>query len=110
MIANCADAVCRVRFYHQSNGMLYRFLRLEDARREMCANPACCVRFYHQSSGMFYRFLRLEDARRVMERFWLCACCCRVFTLDYVEGQGVVLKISQEGVPAEANREVLVAA
>ncbi len=75
-----------------------------------CADAVCRVRFYHQSGGMFYRFLRLEAARRVMERFWLCACCCRVFTLGYEEGQGVVLKLTRKGLPADASQEILIAA
>lgn len=75
-----------------------------------CANPACRVRFHHHRRGKFYRFLELKDDATAMEHFWLCACCCQIFRLVYVEGQGVVLKLSQEELPAEASREILTAA
>ncbi len=90
-----------------------------------CANPACPTRFEHRLGGKFLRFRRdsssqgeaegLAGARspspsHTVEHFWLCARCCQVFTLVYVEGQGVVLRLSREELPADTSREILTAA
>jgi hypothetical protein len=88
-----------------------------------CANPACPTRFEHRLGGKFFRFRREPSSQgevegfagarspsHNVEHFWLCARCCQVFTLVYVEGQGVVLRLSRVELSADASREILTAA
>ncbi len=88
-----------------------------------CANPACPAYFDHRIGGKFYRFRRQEDATKDeevgemtprnshnVEHFWLCPRCCHVFTLVYIEGRGVLLRLLGKEVSADASREILTAA
>jgi hypothetical protein len=73
-----------------------------------CANPACPVRFNYRLGGKFFRFRREPDLKAVdagqgahggshnAQHFWLCARCCQIFTLVYVESGGVMMKLLQE--------------
>ena len=84
-----------------------------------CANPLCPKRFDYRLGGKFFRFRRsgfAEQARgpattdkhfHDVEHFWLCAVCCQILTLVYVEGRGVVLKLL-ESEPAKANPDFVI--
>ncbi len=88
-----------------------------------CANPVCPTHFHHRYGGKFFRFRRepsLADAAGVLgpaaigahnvEHYWLCARCCQMFTLAYVEGRGVVIKPLREDLPAIDSPKELTAA
>ncbi len=88
-----------------------------------CANPACRVRFHPRHGGKFFRFRREPGSPQVadglganlncfhnVEHFWLCALCCQFLTLVYVEGRGVMLKVSYEEFSADDAAKELTAA
>lgn len=71
-----------------------------------CANAACSESFEFQGGGVFFRFSRgnvkpsLDDGTtggignvHDVEHFWLCPRCARIYTLVYIEGTGVILKL-----------------
>jgi hypothetical protein len=82
-----------------------------------CANPACPIAFHWLGGGKFFRFRPDEENQgpknsttgapaiaigktqqaRVLHHgvrhFWLCERCSHVFTLEYSEENGVVLKL-----------------
>lgn len=61
-----------------------------------CANPECRVPFDYRQ-GRFFRFPKRHDSVETpnthsVQYFWLCAGCCREFTLQYSEDTGVLLR------------------
>lgn len=87
-----------------------------------CANPACPVRFHYRLGGKFFRFHAEIDSENEsgcstahisshnVQHFWLCACCCHLFTLVYVEGRGVMLKPLEAEMPTVDSPKYFVAA
>lgn len=88
-----------------------------------CANPCCPARFNHRGGGKFFRFRRQPEPTEMPDpgqdpadgshnvvHFWLCARCCQILTLAYMEGPGVVLVWSGEGIPAAPSMQQLSAA
>lgn len=70
-----------------------------------CANPACPTCFHWKKGGKFFRF-RQEQVNELVdstmagppnlhqvEHFWLCRRCAEMFTLVYVPGQEIVLRV-----------------
>jgi hypothetical protein len=63
----------------------------------ICANPDCHALFDYQQ-GRLFRFHKDHPASEEppnthsVQHFWLCGACCRTYTLEYQDGQGVLLK------------------
>ncbi len=84
-----------------------------------CANPACPTRFDHRLGGKFFRFRRSDGevsdlpthnrSHNVMH-YWQCARCSQVFSLTYMEGRGVPLKLVGEELAAETKQDQFAAA
>ena len=60
-----------------------------------CANPHCSAEFRYLKQGkLFLReplinsASRAKSARGVLQRYWLCAACCELFTVEN-DGQGM---------------------
>jgi len=71
-----------------------------------CANPACPIAFHWLGGGKFFRFRAGEHNQGAnssktstqacgvgVKHFWLCEQCAQVFTLEYYEETGIVLKL-----------------
>ena len=61
-----------------------------------CANPDCSKPFDYRQ-GHFFRFHKANRPdgappnTHSVQHLWLCGHCCEEYTLQYVEGHGVVL-------------------
>jgi hypothetical protein len=68
-----------------------------------CANPDCRAEFDYRQ-GRFYRFRSLHldveqpDNTHGVVHFWLCGRCSEIYSLDYVEGGGLILRLDYEQV------------
>jgi hypothetical protein len=62
-----------------------------------CANPNCSATFHHRQ-GRLFRFPKqpVEDGRPAnthsVQHFWLCEACFSMYSLEYLEREGVVLR------------------
>jgi hypothetical protein len=78
-----------------------------------CANPSCAASFDWLGGGRLFRFHRdtgkdlppdspLAGASKnhPLEHFWLCEKCSQVFTLEYKQGQGVLIRLLWPQLPA----------
>jgi hypothetical protein len=80
----------------------------------MCANPDCEMLFSY-GQGRFFRFHKSnaigEKAPNThsVQHFWLCGHCCREFTLEYLDGAGVLIK-NRPDVVGEAETARFIAA
>jgi len=81
-----------------------------------CSNPSCSKSFDWLGGGRLFRFRRkeeVEQARDVIvggtgnshhvEHFWLCEKCSQIYTLEYKEGQGVLIRLLWPELPAAEN-------
>jgi hypothetical protein len=79
---------------------------LYQAQDPKCANPACATPFYWAGGGKFFRFRpnpvasigtdsRVDSPRGIhgVRHYWLCERCSDVFTLEYAERYGVMVKL-----------------
>ena len=61
-----------------------------------CANPACRVEFNYRQGAIFRFRKQLKDGQAAkndsFQHFWLCAECAAAYRLEYLLGQGVLLK------------------
>ena len=64
---------------------------------ERCANPDCAAAFDFRR-GHIFRF-HLDNGRgserlnvHAVRHFWLCSDCCREYTLEFREGEAILLK------------------
>jgi hypothetical protein len=77
-----------------------------------CANPACLAEFDHRK-GQLFRFPKKAEDRPAdmhsVQHFWLCANCCKLYSLEYDENRGVALK-PRAGEPRSAARHFIAAA
>lgn len=66
-----------------------------------CANPSCQAEFDYRQ-GRFYRFYRrpLDDGQPAnghsVQHFWLCGRCSETYSLQGVEGRGVLIRLNFE--------------
>ena len=100
-------------------GNAMKGISLDQKNYPKCANPACTATFQWLSGGKFFRFTpdpaRPAPARPFTEQkgdgpkvkhFWLCECCCHIFTLVYDEPYGVLLTLLVPELPLPAGYEV----
>ncbi len=52
-----------------------------------CSNPSCGNPF-DSDQGSFYR-LRSSVGKPVIQRYWLCESCAKMYTLNYASGGGM---------------------
>jgi len=60
-----------------------------------CANPVCPAGFDHRKGQLFRFPKRAKDElgnTHSVQHFWLCANCSKLYSLEYIENQGVALK------------------
>ena len=62
-----------------------------------CANPTCRVEFNYRQGAIFrFRKQLIKDGQPPkddsFQHFWLCAECAEVYRLEYLPGEGVLLK------------------
>lgn len=80
-----------------------------------CANPSCSAAFDHRQ-GRLHRFpkCRAEDGppanTHSVQHFWLCATCCKTYSLRYDEDLGVTLGLQVEQSSAPEMRQFIAAA
>jgi hypothetical protein len=77
-----------------------------------CGNPACLAEFDHREGRLFRFPKRSKDQpgnTHSVQHFWLCADCSKLYSLEYVENQGVALK-ARAGVPRTGSRHFIAAA
>jgi hypothetical protein len=81
-----------------------------------CSNPSCSSSFEWLGGGKLFRFRR-ESSGKVsldspaatsgnshhVEHFWLCEKCSRTFTLEYKQGEGVLIRLLWPQLPAAEN-------
>ena len=66
-----------------------------------CANPDCQVPFDYRQ-GRLFRFHKDHLAgekppnTHSVQHFWLCSVCCGIYTLEYRDGYGVLIKVRPE--------------
>jgi hypothetical protein len=66
----------------------------------ICANPDCQVPF-DDREGRLFRFHKQHPAgerpskTRSVQHFSLCGACCGTYTLEYLDGRGVVIRGSE---------------
>ena len=66
----------------------------------ICANPDCQVPFDYREDRLF-RFHKQHPAgerpsnTHSVQHFWLCGECCQAYTLEYLDGRGVVIRGSE---------------
>jgi len=78
-----------------------------------CSNPSCVTSFDWLGGGRLFRFRRQEgtavlsdslmgrtDNSHHVEHFWLCERCSRIFTLEYRQGEGVLIRLLWPELPA----------
>jgi hypothetical protein len=78
-----------------------------------CSNPSCAESFDWLGGGRLFRFRRdaendlLAEVRlgqagdlHHMEHFWLCERCSQIFTLEYKQGEGVLIRLLWPALPA----------
>lgn len=63
----------------------------------VCANPECRTPFDYQQGRLFRFHKNHPDNEKPpnthsVQHFWLCSACCGVYTLEYQEGEGVLIK------------------
>jgi hypothetical protein len=64
-----------------------------------CANPACVTEFDHRKGRIFRFPKKAEDPRantHSVQHFWLCKDCAGSYSLEYIESQGVALRLRAE--------------
>jgi hypothetical protein len=79
--------------------------RLSQKLHPKCANPACPTAFRWLAGGKFFRFRPESTASQPehkgtptllgisgVEHYWLCERCSHVFTLEFEENKGVMLR------------------
>ena len=84
-----------------------------------CANPACPSAFHWLAGGKFFRFRmpgapNVEDAKpepqdhsHHVKHYWLCDRCSTIYSLNYEEPQGVVVRpLWAELPPAEVLKKM----
>ena len=62
-----------------------------------CANPECEVHYEYRTGRLFrFRHLKGEGPSNAhsVQHFWLCKRCSESFTLDYREGQVVLIPVN----------------
>ena len=63
----------------------------------VCANPDCHTPFDYRE-GLLFRFHKDHPAgekppnTHSVQHFWLCGACCHVYTLEYGDARGVLIK------------------
>jgi hypothetical protein len=77
-----------------------------------CANPGCLAGFDHRE-GQLFRFPKKakDQARNThsVQHFWLCAGCSKVYSLEYIENQGVAPKARLERARRDSRRFIAAA-
>jgi hypothetical protein len=81
-----------------------------------CSNPSCAESFEWLAGGKLFRFRResvakqspdapspLMDYSHHVEHFWLCEKCSQIFTLEYKQGEGVLIRLLWPSLPAAEN-------
>lgn len=80
--------------------------------RPKCANPSCAASFEWFAGGKLFRFPRGSAASEASANdplardvhttghFWLCEKCSSVYTLQYQQGRGVVIRPLWPQLPA----------
>lgn len=91
---------------------------LLQALHPKCANPACPTAFHWLGGGKFFRFRPDQPSvnpaaasfgvHNVLH-YWLCERCSCIFTLVFVEGSGVTLKVLHPELPASDVQKMLMA-
>jgi hypothetical protein len=67
----------------------------------VCANPDCHACFDYRQ-GRFFRFHKDHPAgerppnTHSVQHFWLCGVCCCLYTLEYRDARGVLIKACPE--------------
>lgn len=64
-----------------------------------CANPACPAGFDHREGQLFRFPKRAQDQptnTHSVQHFWLCGNCSKLYSLEYIENQGVALRPNPE--------------
>ena len=105
-----------------SGGML-RGTPLYQKQHPKCANQACPTAFHWTGGGKFFRFrpdpvsangnnstADSPGGIHGVRHYWLCERCSHVFTLEFEEGFGVVLKVLWPELAAEETHKELSAA
>ena len=65
-----------------------------------CANPQCTASFGKLREGNLFRFRRADAGdgsaanSHSVEHAWLCAACCETHTLEYRNGQTVLVALA----------------
>jgi hypothetical protein len=85
-----------------------------------CSNPSCAEAFEWLRGGKLFRFHRerdnlvlsngpicQSDGCHHVEHFWLCERCANIFTLEYMPGQGVSIRMLWPELPAAENEVLL---
>lgn len=78
-----------------------------------CSNPSCAAAFDWLGGGRLFRFRRevrenlplggprgAADKGHYLEHFWLCERCSQIFTLEYKQGEGVLIRLLWPELPA----------
>lgn len=74
-----------------------------------CSNPSCAAAFDWLGGGRLFRFRReagenlplgAADKGHHVEHFWLCERCSQIFTLEYKQGEGVLIRLLWPELPA----------
>jgi hypothetical protein len=84
-----------------------------------CANPACPAAFHWLAGGKFFRFhmavagnvenakVESEEHSHHVKHYWLCDRCASIYSLNYEEPQGVVVRpLWAELPPAEVLKKM----
>lgn len=87
-----------------------------------CSNPSCATCFDWLGGGKLFRFRRdtggitsLDDTwehtgkNHHVEHFWLCERCSQIFTLEYKQREGVLIRLLWPQLPAAENEMHLLA-
>ncbi len=80
-----------------------------------CANPSCSAAFDHRQ-GRLHRFPKCRTEHgppantHSVQHFWLCATCCKTYSLRYDEDLGVTLGRQVERGSAPEMRQLIAAA
>ena len=78
-----------------------------------CSNPSCAASFDWLAGGRLFRFRRERGenhspdglrermgTNHIVEHFWLCEKCSQIFTLEYKQGEGVLIRLLWPELPA----------
>jgi hypothetical protein len=77
-----------------------------------CANPVCLAKFGHREGRLFRFPKRAKDQpanTHAVQHFWLCGACSKLYSLEYIENQGVALKPRAKEAPTESRHFIAAA-